>query len=292
MSPGIAVVGEGADASTFREIVGAARQAELMNTGPFGPSHGPDVSGVVVADPLAPSVIERALRAGRNVLAMPPMSSGPAESAHLESLAEECGMALQVGFPMRFARPLSIARDLLDSDIREPLFVRVASAVDSCSGPESLARQGLLDEIDLVGALTGQPVVRVRAILDEGAVSGLVQLETPGPFGLIDIGGAGPDGPLLEILATEGSLIVDGPPASRLRHISVNGDVVVAGTEMVDIRRGGLSSLLTEFIAQMRRDARRRTESDAYALSVGRAIWQSVTTGDSVQVDRAPKPNR
>ena len=188
--------------------------------------------------------------------------------------------------------PLSIARDLLDSDIREPLFVRVASAVDSSSDPESLARQGLLDEIDLVGALTGQPVVRVRAILDEGAVSGLVQLETPGPFGLIDIGGAGPDGPLLEILATEGSLIVDGPPASRLRHISVNGDVVVAGTEMVDIRRRGLSSLLTEFIAQMRGDARRRTESDAYALSVGRAIWQSVTTGDSVQVDRAPKPNR
>ena len=287
MSPGIAVVGEGADAATFREIVEAAGHATLVETDPARPGHGPAVSGVIVAEPVATRVIERSLHAGCHVLAMPPMSSGPAASETLQTLAEESGLTLQVGFPARFARPTFIARDLIESSIGEPMFVRVERATDEPPRAAMLLRQGLLHEIDLVTFLTGQQVVRVRAVLDGGDTSGLVQLETSGLFALIDIGEAHADGPIVEILGTEGSLIVDRRYGGSLQRVSVDGAEVVEGTQMVDIRWGGLSALAADFVAQIRGVAPMRTESDTHALSVSRAVWQSISTGHSVLVDEA-----
>jgi predicted dehydrogenase len=93
----------------------------------------PEVSTVYVGLPhylLAPTV-ERALAAGKHVLAEKPLALDAGEARRLGQLAESKGLKLAVFFELRRAGTVSTAKRILgDGEIGEPRLVRLRTIID------------------------------------------------------------------------------------------------------------------------------------------------------------------
>jgi predicted dehydrogenase len=93
----------------------------------------PEVSTVYVGLPhyLLASTVERALNAGKHVLAEKPLALDAAEARRLGQLAEAKGLKLCVFFELRRAGTVSTAKRILDDgEIGEPRLVRLRTIID------------------------------------------------------------------------------------------------------------------------------------------------------------------
>lgn len=93
----------------------------------------PEISTVYVGVPhaLIAPIVERALGAGKHVLAEKPLALDPKEARRLGGLAETRGLKLAVFFELRRATTVSTARRLLEAgEIGTPRFVRLRTIID------------------------------------------------------------------------------------------------------------------------------------------------------------------
>ena len=93
----------------------------------------PAVSTVYVGLPhhLLAAIVERALMAGKHVLAEKPLALEAAEARRLGQLAKSKGLKLAVFFELRRAGTVSAARRILgDGEIGEPRLVRLRTIID------------------------------------------------------------------------------------------------------------------------------------------------------------------
>lgn len=93
----------------------------------------PEVSTVYVGLPhhLLSATVERALRAGKHVLAEKPLSLDADDARRLGHLAESQGLKLAVFFELRRSGTVTAAKRILgDGEIGEPLLIRLRTIID------------------------------------------------------------------------------------------------------------------------------------------------------------------
>lgn len=93
----------------------------------------PAISTIYVGVPHAfiSPIVERALAAGKHVLAEKPLSLDPAESRRLGKIAQTAGLKLAVFFELRRAPTVAVAKRVIgEGEIGEPRFIRMRTVID------------------------------------------------------------------------------------------------------------------------------------------------------------------
>jgi predicted dehydrogenase len=259
--------------------------------------------------PLHPAQVRAAIAAGLHVLCEKPLSLDPAESVAIDHAATRAGLILQLGFWRRYAPPWRAAKDALEQDrIGTPLYLRLAQW-DADPPPASfcdpLVSGGLaidcgVHEYDLAEWFTGRRVVRVRAyaapIVDEslaevGDVDNLVavlELEG-GAIATVDLSRncRFGDDVRTEILGSQGALLIDLLPVGRVRLGTSDGMVDLDGVDVDDVTGSGVANQAEAFAAAIRGSgpAGPGAIASARATLIGRAVQDSIRTGEAVDID-------
>jgi predicted dehydrogenase len=259
--------------------------------------------------PLHPAQVRAALGAGLHVLCEKPLSLDPAESLDIDRAATRAGLVLQLGFWRRYAPPWRAAKDALEQDrIGVPLYLRLAQW-DADPPPASfcdpLVSGGLaidcgVHEYDLAEWFSGRRVVRVRAyaapIVDEslaavGDVDNLVavlELEG-GAIATVDLSRncRFGDDVRTEILGSQGALLIDLLPVGRVRLGTSDGMIDLEGVDVDDVTSAGVANQAEAFAAAIRGTgpAGPGAVASARATLIGRAIQESIRTGESIDID-------
>ncbi len=125
------------DADPARAADYAARAGVTPSANLEGLLGNPEVAAVYVGLPhylLAPTV-ERALAAGKHVLAEKPMALDPNDARRLGAMAAEKGLKLCVFYELRRAATVETARKLVaEGAVGEPRFVRLRTIIDKRPG--------------------------------------------------------------------------------------------------------------------------------------------------------------
>ncbi len=259
--------------------------------------------------PLHPAQVRAALAAGLHVLCEKPLSLDPTESVDIDHAATRAGLILQLGFWRRFAPPWRAAKDALERDrIGLPLYLRLAQW-DADPPPASfcdpMVSGGLaidcgVHEYDLAEWLSGCRVVRVRAyaapIVDaslaavgdvdnlvavlelEGGAVATVDLSRNCRFG---------DDVRTEILGSQGALLIDLLPAGRVRLGTSEGMIDLDGVDADDVTAAGVANQADAFAAAIRGigPAGPGALASARATLIGRAVQESIRTGESIDIE-------
>ncbi len=259
--------------------------------------------------PLHPAQVRAAIAAGLHVLCEKPLSLDPAESVAIDQAATRAGLILQLGFWRRYAPPWRAAKDALEQDrIGTPLYLRLAQW-DADPPPASfcdpLVSGGLaidcgVHEYDLAEWFTGRRALRVRAyaapIVDEslaavGDVDNLVavlELEG-GAIATVDLSRncRFGDDVRTEILGSQGALLIDLLPVGRVRLGTSDGMVDLDGVDVDDVTAAGVANQAAAFAAAIRGTgpAGPGAMASARATMIGRAVQDSIRTGEAVDID-------
>jgi myo-inositol 2-dehydrogenase/D-chiro-inositol 1-dehydrogenase len=259
--------------------------------------------------PLHPAQVRAAIACGLHVLCEKPLSLDPAEAMELHDAATRAGRVLQLGFWRRFAPPWRAAKDALDAGaIGAPLYMRF-SQWDADPPPArfcdpavsgGLAIDCGVHEYDLAEWFSGRRVVRVRAhaapIVDQslaevGDVDNLLAvLEMDGgSVATVDLSRncRYGDDVRSEILGSQGALLIDLLPRGRVRLGSADGMVDLEGVDADDVTAVGVMRQAVAFANAIRGigPLGPGAVESARATLIGRAVQQSMQTGESVDVD-------
>jgi myo-inositol 2-dehydrogenase / D-chiro-inositol 1-dehydrogenase len=207
----------------------------------------PGIRACIVATPTDShgSIVAEALAAGVHVFCEKPLTLAAAESLELEAAARARKLVLQVGFWRRFAEPLLEARRLVRGGaIGRPGVLRLVQWDVDCPPADwcDPARSGgifvdmAIHEFDEIEWLLGEPITEVAArplaLVNEdlaavgdydnalvlarlaGGAQAVVELSRNGRYA---------DDLRLEILGSEGAILVETVPHSRIRLGTRNG---------------------------------------------------------------------
>ena len=271
----------------------------------------PGLAACVVAAPteVHRGVVEEALELGLHVFCEKPLTLAQDESLLLQSSAASRGLVLQVGFWRRFAAPLMEARRLLRAGaIGRPVLVRLVQwDVDSppATWCDPVRSGGIFvdmgvheyDEIEWLLdapitevsaqplALVNQELARVGDVDNalvfaavEGGVRAIVELSRNGRYA---------DDVRLEILGSDGALLVETVPTARVR-LGTRQGLVTVWEGVDDFFLAAVGAELSAFAALASGDTTATNVPGAAdsvrAVAIGEAARASAASGAPVAV--------
>jgi len=262
----------------------------------------PGVGACIVATPTDTHrpIVEQALAAGLHVFCEKPLTLAGVESQELEAQARARGLVLQVGFWRRFADPLAEARRLLrDGAIGRPLLLRLVQWDIDCPPAEwcDPARSGgifvdmAIHELDEIEWLLDETITEVTArplplVNEELAAVGdfdnalvLARL-AGGAQAVIDLSRNGryADDLRLEILGSDGALLVETVPHARVR-LGTRAGLLTVWEREGDVFLTAIAAQLDAFAANVAGDA--EAPPVPGAAESGRAVALAEAARDS-----------
>ncbi len=264
----------------------------------------PGVRACIVATPTDShrSIVARALETGLHVFCEKPLTLAREESVVLAATAESSGLVLQVGFWRRFAAPLVEARRLLhDGAIGRPLLLRLVQWDVDCPPAEwcDPARSGGLfvdmavHEFDEIEWLLGEPITEVTArplplVNDELAHVGdfdnavvLARL-AGGAQAVVEVSRNGryADDVRLEILGSDGAILVETVPRARVR-VGTRSGLDTVWERDGDVFLPAIAAELDAFAALV------AGETDARGVPGATASVRAVAIGEAARASAA-----
>jgi predicted dehydrogenase len=231
----------------------------------------PDIRACIVVTPTdthAP-IVRAALDRGLHVFCEKPLTLDLAQGAELAELSERSGLVLQVGFWRRYCPAFVEAKRCLDAGaIGRPIFARSSQWDAQAPAPEWCAPErsgGIfvdmgvhdIDELewlldDRVTEVEGRPFANADpAIADAGDYDNAAMLLrfAGGAQGLIDLSRNGryADDLRVEILGTDGAILIETYPTARVRMGDRDGLRTVWEEPGVDIFVAGIVAELQAF---------------------------------------------
>jgi predicted dehydrogenase len=273
--------------------------------------HHPGVDACVVATPTDShrSIVQTALDAGVHVFCEKPLTLSQEDSVELEAAARSRGLVLQVGFWRRFAEPLVEARRLLRAGaVGRPLLLRLAQWDVDCPPAEwcDPARSGgifvdmAVHEFDEIEWLMGEPITEVTArplpLVNEelagvGDFDNAVVLArlAGGAQAVVEVSRNGryADDVRLEILGSDGAILVETVPSARVR-VGTRAGLVTAWKGEGAVFLPAVAAQLDAFAALVAGEGEPEEvpgpRASIRAVAVGEAARESAGSGRAVRV--------
>jgi myo-inositol 2-dehydrogenase/D-chiro-inositol 1-dehydrogenase len=256
-----------------------------------------------------------AIRAGKDVLIIKPFVVELRHADRLIAMAEEAGVRLMAGQPLRYSQALTKARELIQAGrigqvtrfysrgfMRQEWLVKATGWFADLAMSGGITIENIVHQTDAMAWLGG-PVRSVYGLagtfhttdwpgggLPDDQISFLMQFES-GPIGVVEGGTAQPTGmptSTFEIVGTEGGITIQGSTltvgrgvkerhgyAERFEYRGPRGEVAMA--------RAFLQAILNDEPAPI------SAQEGRYAVELCWAALQSARTGQAITLPLDPK---
>ncbi len=203
--------------------------------------HEWDALAILGEIPSRPSLIERAIRAGKPVLATGPLAWSVEQVDTLSQMARSVGTQLSVVYAARFRPSIAAVKLALDSDkLGAPVLLRVHRWEQPPHKTADL--ETLAEELDLARWIFGQLPTSVYAMCRSGTIAGdCLQVHLGFPDGcsaLIDIARTLPPGAKyysLSVIGARGAAYADDHHNAQLAFCGGNAAVLLPGPENIHL---------------------------------------------------------